>query len=219
MQFNRQTASGKSKKPFYQGSRLDYGPIDAWANGVLASNANRRAIAVTHGILEADGSFDSNRTPTLYDSLKGNANLFLMLCGHNHGEARREEIFDGRSVYLCLSDYQSYTYGGDGLLRLYEFSPGNGVIRVKTYSPRTGRYKTDAQSQFEIPFDMNGPWLSILTRSNVTSGDTVSTTWPDCLPGTRYEWQATASGGVMTTRGPVWSFVTAPGPASRVPPR
>lgn len=127
----------------------DYSPIDAWANVVLKSHANRRAIVVSHDLLAVDGSFDP-RGRAIYNNLKENPNLILMLCGHNHGEARRFDLSEGRTVLSCLSDYQSLPEGGGGYLRIYRFSPSEGLVRVQTYSPWLGLYKTDGDSQFEF---------------------------------------------------------------------
>ncbi|MCK9588928.1 MAG: hypothetical protein WC076_03465 [Terrimicrobiaceae bacterium] len=76
--------------------KLDYAPIDAWADDALKANAMRRAVVVSHALIGVDGSLDP-RGQEIYDNLKGNPNLFLMLCGHHHGEARRMDIHEGRS--------------------------------------------------------------------------------------------------------------------------
>ncbi len=141
----------------YNGPKLDYAPLDEWANSVLQSNANRRAIAVTHCILNVDGTYDPNRQPSYYHRLQDNPNLFLMLCGHNHGEAYRAETNKAGVVHIALSDYQADPNGGNGWLRLYEFSPSNNVIRVRTYSPTLDEFRTGPRSQFEIPYSMTKP--------------------------------------------------------------
>ena len=74
-----------------------------------------------------------------------------MLCGHRHGEGRRyEPIGTNRHVDVVLADYQSYPNGGDGFLRLLEFSPSNNVIRVRTFSPWTGQWATDTNGCFTL---------------------------------------------------------------------
>lgn len=135
--------------------KLDYSAVDAWADGVLKANANRRAIVVSHDLLSVKGTFDP-RGQAIYDNLKGNPNLFLMLCGHNHGEVRRTDIHEGRSVITCLSDYQSSPEGGGGYLRIYTFCPSQNVVRVRTYSPWFDKYMTGPESQFEFHYQMNG---------------------------------------------------------------
>ena len=135
--------------------KLDYAPIDAWADGVLKTNAKRRAIVVSHNLLAVTGSFDP-RGQAIYDSLKGNPNLFLMLCGHNHGEAYRYDSHEGLGVMTCLSDYQRAPEGGGGYLRLYRFSPAENLVRVQTYSPWLKEYKTDPSNQFAFGYLMDG---------------------------------------------------------------
>ena len=135
---------------------LHYAPIDAWSDSVLKSNARRRAIIVSHDLIDVNGSFDP-RGLAIYNKLKGNPNLFLMLCGHHHGEAHRFDTHDGRTVVTCLSDYQSAPKGGGGYLRLYRFSPAENMVRVQTYSPWFKAYKTGPESQFVFPYRMTGP--------------------------------------------------------------
>ena len=55
----------------------------AWANGVLQTYANRRAIVVSHYLMETGTSTAfGNQGQATYDALKGNPNLFMMLAGH-----------------------------------------------------------------------------------------------------------------------------------------
>lgn len=135
--------------------KLSYAPIDSWADGVLKANAQRRAIVVSHDLLAVDSSFDP-RGRAIYHNLRNNPNLFLMLCGHNHGEARRYDTFDGHTVITCLSDYQSWPEGGGGYLRIYQFFPSENLVRVQTYSPWLNKFKTDVHSQFEFGYRMDG---------------------------------------------------------------
>ena len=132
---------------------VNYSALDQWSYGVLQTNAHRRAIVVTHDLLAVTGDWDVHGR-AIYNNLRSCPNLFLMLSGHNHGEARRTDTFAGHPIQTCLSDFQSYTNGGNGFLRLYQFSPAHNVIRVKTYSPWTHEYQTNAASQFEIPYPM-----------------------------------------------------------------
>ena len=126
-----------------------------WANGVLKSNATRRAIVVTHSLLNpAPWPRPASWTkegPEIFASLTNNPNLFLMLCGHRHGEGRRHEAIGGnRWVDVVLSDYQDYQNGGDGFMRLMEFSPSAHTIRVKTFSPWTGQWTTNTDGCFTL---------------------------------------------------------------------
>jgi len=156
--FDKFTASGLEFIVLYidfDNDKRDYAPVDAWADEVLKANAKRRAIVVSHDLLAANGSFDP-RGKAIYDNLKGNPNLFLMLCGHHHGEAYRYDSHEGLGVMTCLSDYQGAPEGGGGYLRLYRFSPSENLVHVLTYSPWLKEYKTDPANQFAFCYLMDG---------------------------------------------------------------
>jgi hypothetical protein len=186
-------------------------PVLAWANSVLATNQNRRAIVASHYIIGSgfNAAF-SAQGQAIYDGLKANTNLFLMLCGHTTTEGQRTNVYQGRTVWSVLTDYQGRANGGNGWLRLYEFSPSNNVIRARTYSPWLNQWETDADSQFDIPYAMGpvNPFTAIATNSGVASGATASTVWSSLLANTTYEWYVTVSDGTTTTTGPVWQFTT-----------
>ena len=110
-----------------------------WADNLLKNYSNRRAIVVTHYILNTDGSFGS-WGQQVYNALKDNPNLFLMLCGHMHGEAMRSEVYNWNTVHILLADYQDQPNGGNGWLRIMKFSPENNEIAVTTYSPLLDQY-------------------------------------------------------------------------------
>ena len=132
----------------------DYSAIDAWADGVLKSHPGRRAIVVSHRLVDTKGIFD-DRGKAIHGALKSNPNLFLMLCGHYGGEARREDVTDGRTVLSCLSDYQDMPDGGGGFLRLLRFFPAQNLVKVQTYSPFLNQYMTGPESQFEFRYRMD----------------------------------------------------------------
>ena len=99
--------------------------------------------------------------------MKDNPNLFLLLGGHVAGEGRRADVFEGRTVYSVLQDYQGRTNGGDGWLRYFIFSPANNTITAKTYrvsnplNPAPGAFETDADSEFVLSY----PQQSAVTRN------------------------------------------------------
>jgi len=132
-----------------------------WANEVLHANADRRAIVVTHSLLSpAAWPHPAPWTPeglAIFPALTNNPNLFLMLCGHRHGEGRRHEVLgDAHSVDVVLSDYQNYTNGGNGFMRLMEFSPRQETIRVKTFSPWTKEWTTNTDGCFTLAWPSPG---------------------------------------------------------------
>ena len=126
-----------------------------WADSLLKAYANRRAIVVSHYLLNLDATWGP-WGQQIYEALKDNPNLFLMLAGHIHGESRRVDVYNGNTVNTLLADYQSLANGGNGWLRLLKFSPASDEISVMTYSPYLNQYDTDSNSQFSLFYDMGG---------------------------------------------------------------
>ena len=182
--------------------------ILSWADGLLKTYSNRRAILVSHSMLDGSAQFVP-QGQAIYDSLKNNPNLFLLLCGHVTAEKQRQDIFNGKTVYSLLSDYQGLEKGGNGWLRILEFSPANNQLRVKTYSPVLNASQTDADSQFTLAYDMQGSgFVPLKANPNVASGATTTFKWPGLQPNTEYEWYVTVSDGFSTIASPRWRFRT-----------
>jgi len=180
-----------------------------WADGLLKTYSNRRGIVVSHSILNTGitAPWTSEGT-NIFNALNHNPNLFLMLCGHIHGENRRADTgTNGNTIHTILADYQSLQpNGGNGFLRIMEFDPYNNQINVTTYSPTLNQHGT----QFSLTYNM-GTLLGINT--NVGSGATTGIAWPapPLTPLTEYEWFVTVSDTSGTTVGPIWSFTTGTG--------
>ena len=184
-----------------------------WAAGLLQTYANRRAILVTHSLLNlGDPAVWTTQGIATYNALKGYPNLFLMLCGHNHGEGRRTDFYNGNRIYTVLADYQSRSNGGDGWLRLLEFVPADNAINFRTYSPTLAQYETDADSQFTLDYEMGGggPFLELATLPNVASNTDAVYSWTDLDPLRTYQWYAVVSDGHTSVNGPVSTFSTIP---------
>lgn len=177
-----------------------------WAAALLDAYPDRRGMVVAHSLLNVSGdwSFQGSR---VYDALKSCSNFFLMLCGHSPGEAQRDEVYEGRTVYALLSDYQDRANGGDGWLRVLEFVPDDDAIRVSTYSPTLDEYERDADSAFALAYDMGGvPFTELATLSGISSGTDASVTWTRLEPGRSFEWYATVEDGQDAAPGPVATF-------------
>jgi len=192
---------------------IDYTTADPWSDGILKTYADRRAIVVSHDLLSKAGGFDP-RGQTIFDNLKNNQNLFLMLCGHNQGQYYRQDTVSNHVIATCLSDYQDWPNGGNGYLRTYQFSPSNNVIHVNTFSPFVGQNLTtnfnNSPSQFDIPYTMSDakPPYQVLGSVTVPSGSTASIVWTNLAPGSGYEWGATVSDGTNTVSLPASTFIT-----------
>ena len=201
-------------------SSINYGPIDAWANSVLAAHPNRRAMILTHCILTTSSTYDSSRSPNLYSTVGANHNVFLMVCGHNHGESYRVETNGNHIVHIALADYQSDPNGGNGWLRLYKFSPANNRINVETYSPTLNSNRTAASGQFTISYPMSegaGAPFFLVGTTNVPPGATASFPWPGLSPGTNYEWYVVINDGTNSTTSATNRFSTV-ATGSNLPP-
>jgi hypothetical protein len=181
-----------------------------WANTIMSNNPDKRAIVVTHHLLSGlagpDGSW-SGPGQAIYDALKANPNLFLMLCGHEPYEDLRWDIFNGNKIYTILSDYQSWYYGGNGWLRILTFSPANNKFTVSSYSPYTHESNWNGSPPYDLSYSMC-PYKLIGTNSGVTSGSETAISWPGLDCGQAYEWYTTVYNGTDSITGPVWTFTT-----------
>jgi hypothetical protein len=188
-------------------------PVLAWAESLLVAYPQRWGVVCFHNIIST-GNPGSFSTPgqAIYDALKDNANLVLMLGGHSPGEGRRSDTYNGRTVHTILADYQNRTNGGDGWLRIHTFYPDDGVLRTRTYSPTLDLYEADADSssQFGLPIDIaaNEEWQLIGTVTGVASGSSASVQWPGLSALTEYEWYVVVSDDESSNSGPTWSFTT-----------
>ena len=147
---------------------FQYDPSDQvlkWANSTLQNYPNRRVIVTTHSYLNVDGSRTDIGNRIWQNFVAPHADqIFLVLCGHNHGETQRTDIVNGHTVYQIMADYQDRTNGGNGWLRTLEFHPAEDKIYVRTYSPYLNNYETDANSQFTLDYNMTWVAPSIVEK-------------------------------------------------------
>jgi hypothetical protein len=195
----------------------------AWADGIIAANTSRRAILVSHNMLTSGNPAPfSTQGQAIYDAVKDNPNLFLMLCGHSPGEGRRTDTYNGNTIYSLLSDFQNYTNGGNGYLRIMEFNPSADSIKIKTYSTWLDQYETDSSSEFSLAYSMGGqkapaPFVSIGSVSGIANGGNATLLWSNLQGGRTYEWYATVQDeDGYVTEGPTWSFTTAQSTSSEL---
>jgi hypothetical protein len=181
-----------------------------WADGLLATHADRQAIVVTHNLLSGD-SFTTQGL-AVYNALSDRPNLFLMLGGHQDTEGRRDETRTGmQTVYALRSDYQSQLSQQSGWLRVHRFSPEDDHIHVKTYSPTRYSYRSETSSSFSLayemyPMDSHCPAFAEIGTTVVASGSQASVNWEGLTTGEKYQWYVTMADSPRTTTSPVWSF-------------
>jgi|GEM_PF-2777922 len=123
-----------------------------WADGLLKTYPNRKAIISSHFILTGGSGTCSDADDfgvygaAIWDELKDNPNVFMMLSGHCRGEKwltisgaddPARQCMD--EVQLLMSNYQDYDHTGNnndsGYLRIMRFDTDAGVVNVETFSP------------------------------------------------------------------------------------
>jgi 3',5'-cyclic AMP phosphodiesterase CpdA len=187
------------------------GPVH-WADSLLSAYPDRKAIIVSHYLLDpGPPATFSPQGQAIYDGLKGHANLMLMICGHYVNDARRSDTWNGHTVHTVMANYQNLAFGGNGWLRIMEFSPVHDQIRMRTFSPWLTQFRTlpDSSSQFTLSCDLGGGDLDfhpIATFRRVASGSSVSIPWAGLQRNQNYEWYVTVSDGASTVTGPTWAF-------------
>jgi len=196
----------------YQSGATPQAILD-WANALLQAYPNRRGIVTSHWTLNTGNpaTFSTQGT-AIYNALKGNKNLFLMLGGHVNGEGRRTEVFNGHTVYASLQDYQDLPKGGNGFLRIFTFSPANNNIVTETWSPTLNRAATTADHASALgtyTLAWTNPdvsplqgsltdWIPLGTVNVAAGGTSASLPWTGLEKGGDYEWFATVSDGTTT---------------------
>lgn len=178
-----------------------------WADSLLKAFPMRRGIVSSHWIINSDASWGAQGA-AIYNRLKVNPNLDLMLCGHINpgGEARRTDVYKGNTVHTLLSDYQDRTKGGNGWLRTMEFIPAENQIAVRTYSPTLAQYETDANSEFRLDYPMTTPFDTIGTVYGAASGSMPSVIWNGLEDSARYDWFVMIGDGKNWVRSRVNTF-------------
>jgi hypothetical protein len=188
----------------FEFDRYGSGVMD-WAQSVLATNKNRRVMVMTH---HAGSDYTPSNLSASGDAilagLGSNTNFFLMLGGHvfngtGWGEGSRSDNVSGHTVRTLISDYQNRPNGGDSLMRLMYFSPSNNTVSIKTYSPFTDTFETDADSQFSFSYNMQlptgpgtpgTPFTAIGTNVEVVLGSQTNFAWSGLQTNKTYEWYA-----------------------------
>jgi hypothetical protein len=159
-----------------------------WAQGVIDEHPGMPTMMSTHDYLNPRGErlaapsmdlakFDPaghNSAEDIWnDFIKRNDQIFMILSGHQIGQATRIDKNDaGHDVYQLLSDYQGRgqvaaqgsqasraSSTGDGWLRLMEFYTGLDVpvIKVRTYSTYYEKYSFDVAEYANWYRDLEQP--------------------------------------------------------------
>lgn len=196
----------------YNSSTAGDSAVLGWADALLKAFPDRRAIITSHWLIGTGNPASwGGHGQAVYDNLKDNPNLFLMLCGHIHGEGRRSDTFEGRTIHTVLQDYQDRADGlggGGGWLRYFVFSPAANSVTAKTYRTTAATFETDADSQFTLSYNMASPnpWVELGTQNVPAGASSASLPWTGLVAGTEYEWYAAVSDGVNPAATPASAF-------------
>jgi hypothetical protein len=178
----------------------------AWASELLELYSHRRAIILSHYLIDAgDSPPFGAQGQAIYQALMGHPNLFLMLSGHIAGEGRRQDTPHHHTVHTLLADYQNRPNGGNGWLRILTLDPAENLLAVRTYTPYLDQYELDADSHFTLTVELQHQvFQPVAAYTDITPGSPVTTTWSGLRPGLAYEWYVTVSDGIDTIVGPIW---------------
>lgn len=158
---------------------MGYGtPADAdiaWMNSVLEQHSDRIAFLMFHEFLDAEGNRTAVGETYFERVVLPNANVRMVLCGHNYTAARRSDSIDDngdgtpdRTVHQLIANYQDTPKGGNGYMRFMEFDTQNGTVLCRTYSPYLddfNYFENDSanmdiygwQDEFTLDFDFSAP--------------------------------------------------------------
>lgn len=149
---------------------LEYRPTMAsldWAESILTANTDKETFVVTHSFVlknnmredlcdDQDMPAGINATgQETWMRLRKFPNVNMVISGHFTGGSggRRADLGDnGNLVNQLFADYQDYTNGGNGWLRIMTYHPATDTVSVQTYSPFLDKYMTDATNQFTLNY-------------------------------------------------------------------
>ena len=154
---------------------LDFGATDdvlSWVDGVLEANSDRRAIIVTHGFMNRDGtplSRNDYASPNRYNEawnsgddmwekcFKKHANVQMVVSGHISCDdiiCTEVKGDNGNVVYQILMDMQSTDddLAGAGFVTMMYFTEDGNHARVDCYSSTYKKYFRGANNAIHLNF-------------------------------------------------------------------
>ena len=181
---------------------LEYIPRQSaldWADGILKANPNKPVIMVTHSYMYKDNTtIDQCDTADNTFSTKTNGldgftmwrnfvskypTMRMVLSGHVLGVGQRSDVgVNGNLVNQMLVDYQGWTNGGNGYLRILTFHPSLNQVQVQTYSPFLGQSLTDSDDQYTWNLQAVGNASSTGTLKGNVRRARLGAVGADCKP-------------------------------------
>lgn len=159
---------------------LDFGATDdilTWAGGVLDAHPDHRAILVTHGYLNADGTTLDGidyASPNTYDKalnsgediwqklVSKHENVSMIVSGHMHHDSivcTPREGDAGNTVYQLLMDPQSTCkkLSGMGAIGLMYFTADGNHAKVEYYSTVFEKYFAESNKLIKLTLGEDEP--------------------------------------------------------------
>jgi predicted phosphodiesterase len=178
---------------------LDFGATDdilTWAGELLNSHPNHRAIILTHGYLNSDGTtLDSNdyASPDTYvrslnsgediweKLVSKHENIAMIVSGHMHHDTivvTPREGDAGNTVYQILMDPQSTCkkLGGLGAIGMMYFTADGNHAKVEYYSTVFDKYFAESNKAIKLTFGEDEPEETTAPETEVTTALPVEST-------------------------------------------
>jgi hypothetical protein len=178
---------------------LDFGATDdilTWAGELLNSHPNHRAILLTHGYLNSDGTtLDSNdyASPDTYvrslnsgediweKLVSKHENIAMIVSGHMHHDTivvTPREGDAGNTVYQILMDPQSTCkkLGGLGAIGMMYFTADGNHAKVEYYSTVFDKYFAESNKAIKLTFGEDEPEETTAPETEVTTALPVEST-------------------------------------------
>jgi 3',5'-cyclic AMP phosphodiesterase CpdA len=160
---------------------LEFGPrndVLRWANEVIGQHPKHPVILITHAYLDNDGrrydrAISKQQYPPQDYPIAGdeaglntgediwrklvakNRNTVMVVSGHVCVAARLTSKGDaGNRVHQMVVDYQDQERGGNGWLRLLQFSEGGRRVNVRDYSPVLDDWSDHPDRRFDFDLDL-----------------------------------------------------------------
>lgn len=184
-------------------------PVLDWTRSIMKQHPDALGIVNSHYILTGAGNF-SAAGKSIYEAVKDIDNVQLLTCGHVGAEQVRTDTYKGNAVHSMLADYQFRANGGAGYMRIWEFSPANDELTVRSYSPTEKKFETDKDSEFTLKVDLakvGGAFKPVATVDPAPAS-TITADLPGLAPGQTYEWYVTVTDCAHTVSSPTYRFKT-----------
>lgn len=141
------TAGGDEFLVFGFGYKVNGSGMWRWVSSVIEAHPNAVVLFVMHDGLQPENVHSGQAKELLKRIAETTPNAKMLLCGHNDGFLRHEDLFDDdgdgesdRCFYTLMFNVQDDVEEGLGYMRILTFYPEDRHIEVKLYSPWFNRW-------------------------------------------------------------------------------